>query len=199
VSGEFGKLTFDRNGLDNVMDDVVGTHDVQYDYSGGGLTVAISADIDNNDAAHVDHDEWAAKIGYTMDALTLTVATDDTSETDVTVAYAVNDMITASVNFDSDGQSVNSADTDETIVKVAYSNAGVTAHAAWADDDDDAWEVGLGYTAGAMSFGVVAAEDGDGTKTEMDVTASYDLGGGMSIKGATNETGAWFVGTALAF
>jgi hypothetical protein len=50
-----------------------------------------------------------------------------------------------------------------------------------------------------MSFGVVAAENDGAGDTEMDVTASYDLGGGMSIKGATNESGAWFVGTALAF
>jgi hypothetical protein len=63
-------------------------------------------------------------------------------------------MITASVNYDTDGQT-----TAETIVKVAYANDGVSAHLAWADDDDDAWEVGLGYTAGAMSFSVVAAEN----------------------------------------
>jgi hypothetical protein len=52
-----------------------------------------------------------------------------------------------------------------------------------------------------MSFSAVVAENDGATVagTEYDVTASYDLGGGMSIKGATNESGAWFVGTALAF
>ncbi|WP_438959378.1 porin [Nereida sp.] len=194
VSGEWGKLTFDRDGIDNVHNDDFGDHDVSYAYSGGGLSLTVTADIDNNDADYADGEQWAAKVGYTMDALTFTFATDDGSESDTTIAYAVNDMITASVNYDTDGQ------TDaETIVKVAYANDGVSAHLAWADDDDDAWEVGLGYTAGAMSFSVVAAENDGAGDTEMDVTASYDLGGGMSIKGATNESGAWFVGTALAF
>jgi hypothetical protein len=198
VSGAFGTLTFDREGIDNVMDDAF-SHDMSYAYSAGDLSVTVTADMDDDGAALADGEKWAASVGYTMDAIALTVKTDDSSETDVTVAYTLNDMIGLSVNFDSNGQTVNSVATDETIVKATYANDGVTAHVAWADDDDDAWEIGLGYTAGAMTFGVVAAEDGDGTKTEMDVTASYDLGGGMSIKGATNETGAWFVGTALAF
>ena len=201
VSGDFGKLTFDRNGLDNVHNDDFGAHDVQYDYSVGALSVALTADIDNNNATYAKGEKWSAKVGYTMDAITLTAATDDSSESDITVAYAVNDMITASVNYDTDGHAITGGTEAETIVKVAYANAGVSAHVAMADDKDDSWEVGFGYTAGAMTFGVVAAERASATdsSTEMDVTASYDLGGGMSIKGATNESGAWFVGTALAF
>ena len=203
VSGDWGKLTFDRAGIDNLMDDASESHDVAYGYSAGGLSVDITASLADNAATNDGHgDEWSAKVGYTTNGVTLTVATDDQSESDTTIAYAVNDMITASVNYDTDGHDTNTAGTTteaETIVKVAYANAGVSGHVALADDKDDSWEVGLGYTAGAMTFGVVAAEKGADGKTEMDVTASYDLGGGMSIKGATNESGAWFVGTALAF
>jgi hypothetical protein len=200
VSGDFGKLTFDRAGIDNLMDDASESHDVKYDYSAGDLSVSVTASLADNAATNDGHgDEWSAKVGYATNGVTLTFATDDQSESDTTIAYAVNDMITASVNYDTDGHDLTVGTEAETIVKVAYANAGVSAHVALADDKDDSWEVGFGYTAGAMTFGVVAAEKGEGTKTEMDVTASYDLGGGMSIKGATNESGAWFVGTALAF
>ena len=199
VSGDFGKLTFDRNGLDNVMDDDYDDMDVQYDYSVGDLSVSVTADIDNNDAASTDHNDWAAKVGYTMGAIKLTAATDDSGESDVTVAYTLNDMIGLSVNLDSDGQTVSSVVESEATVKATYSNAGITGHLALTDDDDDSWEVGFGYTAGAMAFGVTVGEDGDGTDNDTDITASYDLGGGMSVKAATNQRGAWFVGTALSF
>ena len=87
----------------------------------------------------------------------------------------------------------------ETIVKVAYSNAGVTAHLALADDDDDQWELGLGYAANGMSIAAVLAENDGAGDMESDITASYDLGGGMTINAATNESGAFFVGSKMSF
>ena len=216
VSGDFGTITFDRDGIDNVHNDDF-SHDVSYAYSAGALSVTVTADIDNvsaatvttadtttgaltdtttvTDPAYTDGQQWAAKVGYTMDAITVSVATDDSGEADATIAYALNDMIGLSVNFDTDGQGAES----ETIVKATYANGGISAHLALADDDDDQWEIGLGYTAGALTLGAVFAENDGAGDTEMDITASYDLGGGMAIKAATNESGAYFVGTALAF
>ena len=196
VSGAFGKLTLDRDGVDNIHNDDIESHDVQYDGTFGDLAVTVTADIDDATSTGADGEDWAAKVVYTMDALTLTAATDDSSESDVTVAYKMNDMIGLSVNFDTNGQSATES---ETIAKVTYANDGVTAHLALADDDDDQWEIGFGYTAGAMTFNAVVAENDGAGDTEMDLSASYDLGGGMSIKAATNETGAYYVGTALAF
>ena len=193
VSGGFGKLTFDSAGIDNLMDDAgTNVQDVQYEGTFGALAVTLQADIDGSNTA-ADGD-WAAKAVYSANGVTVTAVTNSGSEYDATVAYAVNDMITASVNYDSNGQT-----TSETIVKVAYSNAGVTAHLALADDDDDQWELGLGYAANGLSIAAVFAEDGEGTKTESDITASYDLGGGMSINAATNESGAFFIGSKMSF
>ena len=196
VSGDFGKLTFDANGLDNLHNDAF-LHDVQYDGTFGALTVSVTANIE--DGVTTDGQDFSAKVGYAANGVSVTIKTDDGGESDTTVAYAVNDMLTASVNFDTNGQTVATVAESEMIVKVAYSNAGVTAHLAIADDDDDEWELGLGYAANGLSIAAVFAEDGEGTKTESDVTVSYDLGGGMSINAATNESGAFFIGSKMSF
>ena len=194
VSGGFGKLTFDDNGIDNAHNDDF-SHDVMYTGTFGAVAVTATADVDGSGTA--DGESFSVKTVYSSDALPVTFATDDGGESDTTLAYAVNDMITASLNYDTNGQT-----TAETIVKVAYSNAGVTAHLALADDDDDQWELGLGYTANGMSIAAVFAEnDGDATTTdeEMDITASYDLGGGMTMNAAYNESGAFFIGSKMSF
>jgi len=198
VSGAFGTLTFDRGGIDNLMNDDF-SHDIQYGYSAGGWTIGLTADIDNNDGAYADGEEWSASIGYSMDALTVTLKTDDSGESDTTVSYAINDMLTATLNYDTDGQTVNGATEAETTVTVAYAADGLSASLSLLDDDDDSWAVSLGYTMGALTLGAALGEDGDGDDTEMDLTASYDLGGGLSLKAATNETGAFFVGGAMSF
>ncbi len=203
VSGDFGKLTFDRAGIDNLMDDGSESHDLQYDYSVGALSVSATAAINAPTNAATDKlgDDWSLKVSYTADAATVTVKTDDEGESDTTLAYALNDTIGLSVNYDTDGQTVNSVAKAETIVKATYSAGAMSGHVAWADDKDDAWEFGVGYTAGALTLGATVAEN-DGTTaagTEYDVTASYDLGGGMTIKGAANDHGAYYIGTALAF
>lgn len=194
VSGDFGKLTFDANGVDNAHNDDF-SHDVMYNGTFGALAVTVTANVEDGTTA--DGEDFSAKVVYSASGITVTAATDDSGESDTTLAYVLNDMITASLNYDTNGQT-----TAETIVKVAYSNAGVTAHLALADDDDDQWELGLGYTANGMSIAAVFAEnDGDATTTdeEMDITASYDLGGGMTMNAAYNESGAFFIGSKMSF
>ena len=194
VSGDFGKLTFDQNGVDNAHNDDF-SHDVMYNGTFGALAVTVTANVEDGTTA--DGEDFSAKVVYSASGITVTAATDDSGESDTTLAYVLNDMITASLNYDTNGQT-----TAETIVKVAYSNAGVTAHLALADDDDDQWELGLGYAANGMSIAAVFAEnDGDATTTdeEMDITASYDLGGGMTMNAAYNESGAFFIGSKMSF
>ena len=194
VSGGFGKLTFDDGGIDNAHNDDY-AHDVMYTGTFGAVSVTVTADIDGADqgtvaAPAVDGNDYSIKLAYSANGLSVTAATDDGGETDTTIAYVVNDMITASVNFDSNGQTSGS----ETTVKVAYANDGITASLAMMDEDANAWALGLGYAANGMSVGV-AIDDGGSE----DLTASYDLGGGMSINAATNETGAFFVGSKMSF
>jgi outer membrane protein OmpU len=192
VSGGFGKLTFDRDGIDNVHNDDI-QHDVMYEHTLGNVAFSATYNLNNENTAG---DEFSAKVAYTANPVTFTFKTDDSGEADATLAYVMNDMITASINYDTDGQTTEAK---KTTVKAAYSNNGLTAHLALADDGDDQWELGLGYAANDLSVAAVIAEN-DGTgSTETDLTASYDLGGGISINAATNESGAFFIGSKMSF
>jgi outer membrane protein OmpU len=192
VSGGFGKLTFDRDGIDNVHNDDI-QHDVMYEHTLGNVAFSATYNLNNENTAG---DEFSAKVAYTANPVTFTFKTDDSGEADATLAYVMNDMITASINYDTDGQTTEAK---KTTVKAAYSNNGLTAHLALADEEDDQWELGLGYAANDLSVAAVIAEN-DGTgSTETDLTASYDLGGGISINAATNESGAFFIGSKMSF
>jgi outer membrane protein OmpU len=195
VSGGFGKLTFDRDGIDNVHNDDI-QHDVMYEHTLGNVAFSATYNLNNENTAG---DEFSAKVAYTANPVTFTFKTDDSGEADATLAYVMNDMITASINYDTDGQTIEAIEAKKTTVKAAYSNNGLTAHLALADEEDDQWELGLGYAANDLSVAAVIAEN-DGTgSTETDLTASYDLGGGISINAATNESGAFFIGSKMSF
>ena len=190
VSGDFGKLTFDQNGVDNAHNDDF-SHDVMYNGTFGALAVTVTANVE--DGATADGEDFSAKVVYSAGGVTVTASTDDSGESDATVAYAINDMLSASVNLDSDGGTV--AGDEETTVKVAYSNAGITASFAMEDGVvNDEWTVALGYTANGLAVNVAVTDGGS-----EDVSASYDLGGGMTINAATNETGAFFIGSKMSF
>ena len=228
VSGDFGKLTFDDGGIDNAHNDDY-SHDVMYEGTFGALSVTVTADIDgadqrtdaaidldaavnalldDDDAAFdaavtdqgnsaVDGNDYSIKLSYSANGLTLTGATDDGGEYDVTAAYAINDMLTASVNFDSNGGTV--AGDDETIVKVAYANDGITAALSIKDGVvGNEWAVALGYAANGLAVNL-AVDDGGSE----DLSASYDLGGGMSVLAGANEGAAgdraWFIGSKMSF
>jgi outer membrane protein OmpU len=194
VSGDFGKLTFDANGIDNAHNDDF-SHDVMYTGTFGALAVTATANVEGGVTA--DGEDYSLKLVYAANGLTLTGATDDGGEYDVTAAYAINDMLTASVNFDSNGGTV--AGDDETIVKVAYANDGITAALSIKDGVvGNEWAVALGYAANGMAVNL-AVDDGGSE----DLSASYDLGGGMSVLAGANEGAAgdraWFIGSKMSF
>jgi outer membrane protein OmpU len=194
VSGDFGKLTFDANGIDNAHNDDF-SHDVMYTGTFGALAVTATANVEGGVTA--DGEDYSLKLVYAANGLTLTGATDDGGEYDVTAAYAINDMLTASVNFDSNGGTV--AGDDETIVKVAYANDGITAALSIKDGVvGNEWAVALGYAANGMAVNL-AVDDGGSE----DLSASYDLGGGMSVLAGANEGAAgdraFFIGSKMSF
>ena len=145
----------------------------------------------------VEGNDYSIKLVYTANGVTLTGATDDSGEYDLTAAYAINDMLTASVNFDSNGGTV--AGDDETIVKVAYANEGITAALSIKDGVvGNEWAVALGYAANGLAVNL-AVDDGGSE----DLSASYDLGGGMSVLAGANEGAAgdraFFIGSKMSF
>ena len=198
LSGAFGTLTIDSDGIDNLMDDDF-SHDMMYEYSVGSLSFGVTADIDNDYADYADGERFSLKVEYDAAPVKVTLLADDSGDTDFTVNYALNDMIGLRLNYDTDDQTVSGNAVAKTIIRASIKSGDLSGHIAFANDDDDQWEIGVGYSANGLSLGAVLAEDGAGTDTEMDLTASYDLGGGASLRAATNETGAYFLGAALKF
>ena len=45
IDGSFGKITFDRDGIDDLYDDRFGRHDISYSLSAGAFSVDITADV----------------------------------------------------------------------------------------------------------------------------------------------------------
>ena len=198
LSGAFGTLTFDRDGLDNLMDDSY-SHYIMYEYSVGGLSVGVTADIENDYSAYADGERFSLSVVYDAAPVKVTLLADDSGDTDLTVNYALNDMIGLRLNYDTDCQTVAGVAEAETIIRASIKSGDLSGHIAFADDDDDQWEIGVGYSANGLTLGAVIAENNGSGDTETDLTASYDLGGGASLRAATNESGAYFLGAALKF
>ena len=193
ISGSFGKITFNTDGLDGFDGDEAadGDYDVQYDGTFGAATVGVEADLDSG--------MMGAKVGYTAGNLALAASyslqpTGIDAIWDVSTTYTIGAIaITAAT----DNASASS-------VQVAFTGAnGMTASAKYNTNlSPDAASIDLagGYTANGLSVSAsvsdVSGANGDATWT---VTASYDLGGGLSVEAGTNYTSDMMVGAKMSF
>jgi outer membrane protein OmpU len=196
IAGSFGKITFSTDNLDGFDGDEVndGDYDVQYDGTFGAVTTGVLADLDTG--------LLAVKAGYTAGNLAL--AASFSQEDD-----PVDDIWDVSATYTMGAIAVTAAtdNADAASLKVAFT--GANGMSAWAkyntngDDDtvDPSLDIGAGYTANGLT---VTAEADDVNAGESDtvhwtVTASYDLGGGLSVEAGTNYTEDMMVGAKMAF
>ena len=184
MTGSFGTLTFDNNGIDNLYDD--GTnHDVSYATTIGavGLTIAYDATAGASYATSASATYSAGGMAFTLNA---SEAPGGTS-TDLAVSYALNDTVTinADTNSKAGGASVQTIGASTTLngVSVAVSSA-----------NNSTWDVDLGYTASgfALTYGVDETD-------AWTATASTDLGGGASFSAGVNSDDATYAGVSFAF
>ena len=185
ISGDFGKLTFDRDGLDNLWNDDF-SHDLMYEYSFDAITLSLTYDIDGGTA---DGDDWSAKIAYASGAFDASLATDDSGDFDINLGYQITSEIKVSLTHESD--------TGENTIKGAYDDGTFNASLAISDTDSE-WDLGLGYTANGITIGANYGDQDTGSES-WDLSASYDLGGGLTVKAMTNESEAYYVGLAMSF
>ena len=184
MTGTFGTLTFDNNGIDNLYDDAT-THDVSYSTTLGAvaLTVAYDATADSANATSMTAAYTAGGMAFT---LTGSEATGGTS-TELAVSYALNDTVTITADTDqaAGGESVQTIGASTTLngVSVAVSSA-----------NNSTWDVDLGYTAGgfALTYGVDELD-------AWDATATAALGGGASFSAGVNSEDAMYAGVSFAF
>ena len=184
MTGTFGTLTFDNNGIDNLYDD--GTnHDVSYSTTIGavGLTIAYDATAASANATSASATYSAGGMAFTLNA---SEATGGTS-TDLAVSYALNDTITITADTDSTagGASVQSIGASTTLNGVS-----VTVNS----NNNSEWDLDLGYTAGgwALAYGTSESD-------AWEATATAALGGGATFSAGVNSDDATYAGVSFAF
>jgi outer membrane protein OmpU len=184
MTGSFGTLTFDNNGIDNLYSDAT-NHDVSYSTTLGavGLTLAYDATDAAANATSASATYTAGGMAFTLNA---SEAAGGTS-TDLAVSYALNDTVTITADTDSaaGGASVQTIGASTTLngVSVAVSSA-----------NNSTWDVDLGYTAGgfALTYGVDETD-------AWTATATAALGGGASFSAGVNSEDATYAGVSFAF
>jgi outer membrane protein OmpU len=185
ISGDFGTLTFDRDGIENVFNDDF-DHDFSYEYDVAGFGIFLSYNLQDSGAPG---DEYALRFDYDgADAgsvpLSAFIETDDSEEAHFGVGYDITPEFNAGLEYETDGEI--------TTLLVGYDD-GMFSVDAEANSDDE-WELGVGYT--DQGFTINASTDQD---EEWELTGAYDLGGGLSIQAGTAHTSNWYLGAAMDF
>ena len=184
MTGSFGTLTFDNNGIDNLYSDAT-NHDVSYSTTLGavGLTLAYDATAGSANATSASATYTAGGMAFTLNA---SEATGGTS-TDLAVSYALNDTVTITADTDSTagGASVQSIGATTTLGGV-----GVTV----ASNNASEWDLDLSYSAGgwALAYGTSESD-------AWEATATAALGGGATFSAGVNSEDATYAGVSFAF
>ena len=184
MTGSFGTLTFDNNGIDNLYSDAT-NHDVSYSTTLGavGLTLAYDATDASANATSASATYTAGGMAFTLNA---SEAAGGTS-TDLAVSYALNDAVTITADTDSaaGGASVQSIGASTTLAGV-----GVTV----ASNNNSEWDLDLTYSAGgwALAYGTSESD-------AWEATATADLGGGATFSAGVNSEDATYAGVSFAF
>ena len=184
MTGTFGTLTFDNNGIDNLYSDAT-THDVSYSTTLGavGLTVGYDVTADSANATSAQATYTAGGMAFTLTASEATAGTSTT----LAVSYALNDTVTLTADTDqaAGAESVMTMGASTTLngVSVAVESA-----------NNSTWDVDLGYTVGgfALTYGV---DETDGWTA----TATAALGGGATFSAGVDSEDATYAGVSFAF
>jgi outer membrane protein OmpU len=199
VSGAFGTLTFDNNGIDNLYNADHDDHDVKFAGTVNGIAVAITADADDSvdgttgDATDAD---MSASASYTSGAMTYALAVSnheaDGMATNLKVTYVVNDMLTVSASNDTESTAGSDAVTKVAATIVTNGlTIGLSSDNSASGGD---WDVDLGY-----SLSGVALAYGTDENDAWAATASKSLGGGATAQAGINWEDSVYAGISFAF
>ena len=184
MSGTFGTLTFDDDGIDNLYDGDLTAADVSYSTTVGAVSLTVAHDTGNAaDGNSMSAGYSASGMGFTL------AASDGTAGTSASLAvsYALNDSVSVSATTDqaAGAESVQTITASTTLngVSVALSSA-----------NDSTWDLDLGYTAGgfALTYGV---DETDGWTA----TATSALGGGATFAAGVDSNDSMYAGVSFAF
>jgi len=173
-------LAVDQAGIDNLFDDTDGAQDMSLSGAVGGLTVALTTDLEGSTSSY--------KFGYTMAGVALTLTGTDNDDaggdaTGISASYAMGALtLSASMSDES-----NNAEDDTSVgVKYAMNDAITLSYSTIKPGADgafgDEWDTSVKYSAGAMGVSF-ALDETDATT----VIADYTLGGGASAFAAMHD------------
>ena len=184
MTGAFGTLTFDNNGIDNLYSDAT-THDVSYATTVGAICLTIGYDVTAASA-----NATSAQATYTASGMAFTLTGSEApggTSTTLAVSYALNDTVTITADTDSaaGGASVQTIGASTTLNGVS-----VSVESA----NNSTWDVDLGYTAGgfALTYGVDETD-------AWTATATAALGGGATFSAGVDSNDATYAGVSFAF
>ena len=184
MTGSFGTLTFDDNGIDNLYNGDYTAADVSYSTTVGAVSLSVA-----HDSAGVAQAN-SMSAGYTASGMTFALAaSEDTSGTSasVKVSYALNDSVSVTGKTDQ----VAGAESVQTITAATTLN-GVSV--ALSSANNSTWDVDLGYTAGgfALTYGVDETD-------AWTATATTALGGGATFAAGVSSDDEMYAGVSFAF
>lgn len=184
ISGSFGKLAFKKDGYGffHNDDDGVDLADVKYTNTFGGLGVGVIANVDA-----AAGNQYSFNLGYTLGGVKLNANIDGTEANvyDVSAEYVIGSItLKAGIN---DEQISN--------VKASYAAGSLSGYVKFdSEDDGDQMEIGGGYSANGLGVNFMATEGG-----YTEVTATYSLGGGLTVEGGGNSDNDAFIGARMEF
>ena len=187
VSGAFGTLTFDNDGIDNLYSDST-THDISYATTLGAVDLTIGYDASEN----MDN-ATSASAGYTTGGMTFTAIASEAyygTSTNLAVSYALNDTVTITADTDHDADKYNSGSVQS--IGASTTLNGVSVSVETANNND--WDLGLGYSAGGFALSYSTDES-----DAWEATASTSLGGGATFAAGINADDAAYAGLSFAF
>lgn len=175
AQGGLADIGWDGIGVDDVAEALDGqnAHDVNYTYSAGALTVALSAAIGNATGTANPNDSYAIGVKYTS------------GDSYVGLGYHVEDLLAAAAATDGDTVSVYAG------TKVS----GIAVNAMYSQFDPEttaakstAYGVNVAYTTGAATISLGYSDDNAANESGVyGVGVSYDLGGGATLAGGIGK------------
>ena len=185
MTGTFGTLTFDDNGIDNLYNGDFTAADVSYSTTVGAISLAIAHDTAGVAAAN------SMSAGYSASGMDFTLTASEAAgsgtSSKLAVAYALNDTVSLSGSTDQAAgkESVQTIGATTTLngVSVSVSSA-----------NNSTWDVDLGYTAGgfALTYGVDETD-------AWTATATSALGGGATFAAGVSSEDEMYAGVSFAF
>ena len=172
-------LAVDQGGIDNLFDDADGAQDVSLSGAVGGVSVAVTTDLEGSTSSY--------KVGGTVAGVALTLTGTDNDDaggnaSGIAASYAMGGLTVKRCHV----QTSQTTAEDDTSVGLSYAmDAHCWLHNNQARSDGgfgDEWDFSVGYSAGAVAASF-ALDETDATTIILD----YALGGGASAFAAMHD------------